>query len=59
MHTLDGHHKTVFGVRINNSGKRIISCSDDFSIKAWFFDKKGSKEVWLLKWTSAEGHNPL
>ncbi|CDK24429.1 unnamed protein product [Kuraishia capsulata CBS 1993] len=34
-HNLKGHEGSIFGVRISDDGKKLISCSDDRSIKLW------------------------
>lgn len=50
-HRLLGHDGGVFCVRWFDSGDKIVSCSDDRSIRLW----RLQDETWSLKWT-AWGH---
>lgn len=65
LRSLNDHEGSIFGVKIDSSGKHIISCSDDRSIKLYDFDRErviatgwghGSR-IWNLEFasTSNEG----
>ena len=42
-----GHTSTVWAVAFNASGSRMVSCSDDASLKVWW-DTKGACVASLL-----------
>ncbi len=47
MNTFDGHTGAVNTVAISDDGKKIVSGSDDFSIKIW--KRKSGKILFDLK----------
>lgn len=51
--TLEGHDSTVWGVDFDKTGNRVVTCSDDRTLKIW---SKVADDKWLCTNTLAGFH---
>lgn len=56
--TLQGHESTVWSLSWDKDGKRIVSCSDDATLKIWKqFNEGAEEESWKCICTISGYHN--